>query len=502
MISKIDKETLVVLLLICNTVKQTKILFFFLLAFLFVFAVPVFAQLPPDSQGRAVNDVVTESIIPPYPYPTSVPSGNPIFGQDHSYSVVMRGNGEAVVTLKVTFSNVTTSSMNKVYLRVPKVEPREVMVYQIYKPEFCLRYLPNVLTPELPVDYYYNYYNNLNCEQWSSPDYFGGYLGDATFYKARTDYSGDTLTVYLPKSVRPDGSGSFFVYYRAFGYAKKNIVGAYNYTFETLKANESIRSMTVGISVDSDLFLKDAKGGVNYRFEEASLAPLSDAAYGVELRNPKVTSFVSQIGSGTVTKTASNLAALESYSVKGVYADRQIKLYGKEILWGLLVVVLFLAGCVFFVRAVYRRLQLRRSNVEAAAQAAKPRAKAGGGKAGMLTGQDYVKTGLVVAVVTFFSPLLMMAYTFALVLLTTSSNFIYFGSNYLGPILFIIILILSIAVYGVLLFFPALYVGLKRGLHWALATFLMTVFWTAFCVLIIVVMISVFNYNPRGPYLY
>src|SRR3990167_11539444 len=82
MISKIDKETLVVLLLICNTVKQTKILFFFLLAFLFVFAVPVFAQLPPDSQGRAVNDVVTESIIPPYPYPTSVPSGNPIFGQE------------------------------------------------------------------------------------------------------------------------------------------------------------------------------------------------------------------------------------------------------------------------------------------------------------------------------------------------------------------------------------------------------------------------------------
>ena len=447
--------------------------------FFTTFVSTVFAQLPPDESGKAVNDVVTESILPPHPYPT-LPS-NPIFGQDHSYSVVFRGNGEAVVTLKVIFTNTSSSVSNRIYLRVPKVEPKEILAYQIYKPETCIRYTdyPNRIapTPGYDIDY--------TCEEYNKADYYGGYFGDASYYKARTDYSGDTLTIYLPKSVRADSSGALFVYFRAFGYAKKDLIGGFNYTFETLKANESIRNLTVGISTDSELYLKDAKGEVNYRFDEASLAPLSEAQYGVALTNPKVTNFVSGIGRGTVTKTASNLASLESYTIKGVYADSKIKLYQKEIFYGLVVLLLLVAGFWFTTRFVYKRLHSMKLTKEEKTDKI----------------QDNFRSGVIIAAVTFFSPLLMVAYTFALILLSSSRMFNY-GYDYLGAVLFIIVVILSIAVYGVLLFFPALYVGLKKGLHWALATFLMTVFWVAFYVFVIVVILSIFGQNSRVPVIF
>ena len=436
--------------------------------------------------------------VPPYPYPTSSPTGNPIFGQDHSYSVVFRGNGEAVVTLKVAFSNTTSSALSRLYLRIPKVEPKEILAYQIYKTENCVRYLNNYLpSPSLQYDDTSTY-----CEQWNSVDHFSGYLGDASYYKARTDYNGDTLTIYLPKPVRANGSGSFFVYYRAFGYAKKNIIGAYNYAFETAKVNESIRALRIGISTDSDLFLKDATGVVNYRFEESDLAPLAASAYGVALSNPKVTNFVSQIGTGTVTKQATNLASLESYSVKGVFADRQIKLYGKEIFWVLALVVLVLGGGVFIVRFVLRRWHSMKMGGDVSEEPTREVRSKVSNKVGLLRNEDNVKTGIVVAAVTFFSPLLMVIYTLAVIFLSSSRIFSYYGygTNYLGPIVFIIVVILSIAIYGVLLFFPALYIGLRRGLHWALATFLMTVFWIALYVFVIVLVMALFG-NVRQPYI-
>lgn len=45
---------------------------------------------------------------------------NPVFGHDHSYSVTFRGNGEAVVNLRVLLTNTSDYPIDSYELRIPE----------------------------------------------------------------------------------------------------------------------------------------------------------------------------------------------------------------------------------------------------------------------------------------------------------------------------------------------------------------------------------------------
>lgn len=66
-----------------------------------------------------------------------------IFGQDHFYTVSLRGNGEAVVASRIIFSNVSEKATDTLVLRVPKVEPKDIIAFQLLREKSCLRYQPN-----------------------------------------------------------------------------------------------------------------------------------------------------------------------------------------------------------------------------------------------------------------------------------------------------------------------------------------------------------------------
>ena len=107
-------------------VKRILFLTIFSLAFVFTSRF-VLAQESSGSSGGSSSIQIAPDFLP---YPDQEPG---FLGQDHKYSVVFRGNGEAVVSVKIIFTNKSESNLNEIRLRIPKVEPKEVSVYQIIK---------------------------------------------------------------------------------------------------------------------------------------------------------------------------------------------------------------------------------------------------------------------------------------------------------------------------------------------------------------------------------
>lgn len=367
-----------------------------------------------------------------------------VLGQNHNYSVTFRGNGEAIVTARIVFMNNGDKPLTVTNLRVPKVDPKDIIAFQVFSEPQCIyyQYQKEALLPgRAPA----------LCETYQEPDYFGGWHGNAKYLKAEVGLRGDTVSVTLPKPVKPNASGSFILYYRAFGYAKKNLFGARDFTFETLKVEDRIQTLQVGIATDSDLVLRDTKGKVNYRFEESAIA-LKSAGTAAPLESAQLDQFVQQIGQGEIVKSASNLQPLDSYSVRGSYADSRVKLYAKEIIIGIVVSLAVLLGLIWGGKRLGAMMAKRGGAIPA--------------KTPALTFVGALSS-------SFLAALLMIVYTFILLFVRN-----YVSSLYgFGFLLTVLIALVSLGVYGMLLVVPAMIVGIKRGLLWGLATFGLTIFW-------------------------
>ena len=270
------------------------------------------------------------------------------------------------------------------------------------------------------------------------------------------------------------------------GYAKKNIFGTFNYTFETLKADDSVRTLKVGISTDSDLVLKNAEGEVEYRFDaDTTFSNLETAGVAMApQKSAAIDSYVSQIGYGKINKTASNLAALESYSVKGAYADSRWKLYAKKITIFVLVILTLLVVSGLVVRVVLRRLKKGKVTEGVV--------KSEGGEV-----PNKVTLGLIALGISFVSSLLTLFY----------SAFVYFIGTLIDDIvsyrytsIFVIFLvIISFAVYAVLILAPGIYFGVKKGVGWGIATIVMTILWLGFYLILAVMFVFFFGSGRNSP---
>lgn len=431
-----------------KVMKSFQAFFAFLLVFLL--APSIYAQetnsasKPAESSGSmaAPSDL---SILPPRQ------DNQGFLGQDHSYSVVFRGNGEAVVSLRVVLSNKGETPLSQVSLRVPKVQPNNVSVYQVIRDRVCSRYNQPVIDPLTRI-----YPTGpQTCAEYQDPDYFNYYYGTAKYQKAEVNYSGDTINVTLPVPIEPNKSGSYFVYYRASGYANKNILGGYGYMFESLKVDDDIRNLQVGISSDSDLILKGATGEVEYRFNESAADSLSKVSAGAPAANTAIDQFYNQIGQGRIIKTASSLAPLESYSVSGAFAKNTFALYAKEILIGLGVFLAVVMISILVGRFVMRSLAARDVVSKKDSTTAKSKS--------ML---------FVVAGISFISALMMLGYTGLLIVLFEFLSSSYYQFQMLAGLFLIII---SFCIYALLLFLPGVVLGFKRGLEWGVATVIGTV---------------------------
>jgi hypothetical protein len=376
--------------------------------------------------------VTGQSAIAPMPPDYIAPQQIPnIFGQDHYYSVSFRGNGEAVVSLKAILTNNSETPISKIDLRVPKINPTDIFAYQVVKEKYCIGGVREigVLGDVGEIK---------NCIQFQEPDYYQMW-GQAKYQKATSVYEGDTLSVMLPQPIKPGGSGSYLLYFRGFGFARKNLIGGFDYTFETLKVNDKIRNLTVGISTDSDLILRGQRSNVNYRFE---MAPMM-ADKGMAVPNAQFDSFYQQIGWGQINKTASNLMPLESYSTTGSYADANWKNYWKELVIGLI-------GLIGLIGIIG------------------------------LIGKLFAKNNFVLAgMIGFSAAAVISGYTFLLWFLTQNSSYSLgyreMAFSRFNLITGIFLAIISFAIYGLLLFLPGIVLGVKRGWAVGLTAFISTI---------------------------
>src|SRR3990167_7697476 len=91
-------------------------------------------QNPGIDQENSINGVKPQ-IYPVPPYRDNPPQ---VLGQDHAYSVTFRGNGEAVVSAKVVFTNLTDTPLSSISLRVPKVDAKDIIVFQVLRDKTCI----------------------------------------------------------------------------------------------------------------------------------------------------------------------------------------------------------------------------------------------------------------------------------------------------------------------------------------------------------------------------
>ena len=425
----------------------------FFLIFLFVVSL-----LVPNN----VSAITPQSFIVPDSQQIAFP------GQDQSYSVTFRGNGEAVVTARVVFVNDSGTPLSSLRLRTPRVDPKDILAFQVFREKICSRYQSaepkQVYTPPI-------------CLEYQDPDYFQSWYGNDKYQKTKTSLEADTINIALPQSIRPNASGSIILSFRAFGYAKKNIFGTYNFTFETLKTEDRIKALRVGVTTDSDIYLRGGKGKVDYRFEEG-MATLKSAEVSAPTANSQLDYYAQQIGQGEINKTASNLLPLDSYLVKGSFADSRLKLYAKEILIfsGIILVLLYL-----IIRATRKFFSSMKS----------------GHLRNTSVGSPSIDLFLVIGS-SFIASFLIIAYTLALV----------FGRTLLFSVLpyefsnlfYILLVLISIGIYGLLLFTPALILGLRKGVLWGLAAFGMTIFWLLVGGIVTFIILFLMNGRIYPPY--
>lgn len=473
--------------------------------------------------------------IPPLP-----PKQNTLpnfLGQVQNYSVILRGNGEAIVTGKITFANDTDREMNLYEILSPAYRTVEnFTAYQQIRLGICENYITRTKI-ELPYDQCAQYKTVQECDNsktWNSgcgyyycldrcaaaplpydindvcpqticdgyevPDYFSdNYYAGNEYHKLDVRHDHNLISLNLYKTIPPNGSGSIIFYYTQSQTARKNLFGAYDFTFETLKAEDRIRSLSVGISTDPDYFLKYAKGKIGYRTQETFSAI---ASKNLDLRtgaaSPQMDSYYSQIGYGQITKTATNLQANESYKIKGSYADAQWKLYAGEtirnIFLFILAAVVFIAAIRLVIKNIFRGL---------------PGITVASGKKSSSSQNTHP---LILSVCLSFASsiiilvsILIFIFLHRFPIIYGFSNSYYYSSDLLQPLLVIIITVIILCIDILALFLPSLFMWKKSGSNWGILTFIFNIAWFLLYLMISFLIVFLFSFrnvqqiNPIGP---
>lgn len=433
-------------------------IFFFAVFFLGLF------QLLPIAQSYAV---VIAPPIKPIPFPIRN-TNQTIFGEDQYYTVTFRGNGEAVVTMKAILTNTTDTPIYSINLHLPSnVTATDIAAYQVIAKPQCIQYNETLPTQSSPT----------TCLQYQQPDY--RYVPDDTTYqKIIVQQVNESIQLTLPTPLNANDTGSYLLIYRTFAITHKNIFGAYAFDFSSLKVDDPIHSLQIGITTDSDLYLKGAKATVQYNTSSMAMAALPKAADS-GIQNTELNAFYNQIGQGIITKTASSLAPMESYTVTGMYADIGIKLYGKEITLTVLGIVLFIV-IIFGIAVFFLKKGTKKAKEESRIH-------------------DNVIIFFVASAVSFASVFLAGCYTVGILLLSLSLNTNTYFYEINNMFIFLLISALSGAVYLFFLFVPTIIMTIKKGFIWGGVAFGLTIMWSFIAMIVIFGIAFLFLRNTTQP---
>lgn len=364
--------------------------------------------------------------------------GNLLFGQKHYYTVVFRGNGEAIVYAKLVVTNTGDQPMTDFSFEMPKATPSELSIFQMVLPDNCLQYDNSMAR---------------NCIRRGGQDYtqtsyyYNGNYSPAQYQQAKFDRAGDEYHFRLPIPLEPNQTNAFIIAYAAKGYVS-NSLGLMKFNFETFKVTSRIQEVKVSADVDSDLFLKGKRATVNYATSGISAElGLSGATATGLAASPQMDKVVNNIGnsSSPIVKEAKNLAPNESLTVKGEYSASKFRLYLGSVIWTIVIVLAIIFGLFFLIRFLKRRRALKATNNVAVTPTAAT------SKFAEIISFKNVMAGLVSA-----GGLFGVSYVLPII---TDSMGVYRSDTFTTLLLPVAVLIL----YVLLIFGPAIFMAIKGG---------------------------------------
>jgi hypothetical protein len=391
-----------------------------------------------------VGVVLAESVpapdmysIPPIPSDTS---NSLLFGQKHSYSVVFRGNGEAITYAKIVIPNREEQALSDFSFEIPNVEAYEMTMYQMKLPLECVRYDYNIQPNK--------------CLEYREPDYGQDYYyygsgQSAEYTKIKYTKTGNTYNLTLPNSVDPSKSTALIISYASKGYVD-NAFGLYKFNFETIRVNSRIQSTKVAVDVDSDLFIKGKQSSVNYN-ESAGTMPMAKLGDSSAISSRELDRVVSNIGSyGAIIKEGKSLAPNESFNVRGEYAKNWLRLYLNEII----ITILVIAAIIVLIYLISKYINSKPKNNSAKTDIAQDKTQNIVSKNSIhlfnLT-NVLISLGVVIVVIIV-----------SIILRVLNYNNVW-QSIYYDPTFSSLISLITTLLYALILLAPAIMVGLKKG---------------------------------------
>jgi len=360
-------------------------------------------------------------------------------GQTHNYYVLFRGNGEAVVTATIQFTNTSDNNQSTFQFETP-VAVSDMTVIQ-YSTNPCIGiYYDSMGHCQIPVDNMPVMIGTTDVQVGSSYAYYGQYI----YQRAKFTQDGNKYTVSLPIQVASDNAS-----YLLLGYTTKaftsGFLGGYSFNFQSLKVDSRISAMHIGIDVDEGLLLKYATNStVNYTTSAAAAAADTAVKSDVGVTNNTLDTIVGQVASsGMMSKDFKQLASKETANVSGDYASNVVRLFANEI--GMAAGALILAAAIIFV--VVKIYKKRNKNEAVKSEVGK-------------------KGGLVIADISlgFLSALAVTGFTVALFYLSSMTGFsLGYTSDYTPGM--VAVSVLSLFVYIILLLFVPILRGIRKG--WA-----------------------------------
>ena len=275
-------------------------------------------------------------------------AGDLIFGgQEHAYSVIFRGNGEAIVFGRLVFTNTGDQPQTELRLDAANVSVSEFVAYQQILPPSCIEYTPGSRSSR-------------TCVTYGEPDYAGGAVssGDSSQYQAVSyDNTEGEVVLKLPVPIAPDKSSAVILAYASRSYTDPHWGNYFTYDFETLTVEERVRHSSVTIDVASELFLKGDRSRVNYSedylMDDLAMGEVSDAA---SLSVGQLDTLSQRIGSsGSIYKTSSNLAAGDTLEVRGAYGPTWLRVHVSSFVWAFVIIAAVIAAAYGLGRAVKKR---------------------------------------------------------------------------------------------------------------------------------------------------
>lgn len=275
------------------------------------------------------------------------------FGQKHNYSVTFRGNGEAHVMARISFTNFSES-----ILRTLKFKTSDSF-YEVFA-------LQQILSKKCTKQVYNNETKSYDCQGYVKADYYNSNnnynyysqntAGTSEYHKLEFNETNREYEFKLLKPVMPNEQGAIFISYYTKDYVEAKAGGLFNFNFKSLKSPVRISEMNVAVDVGSELYMRGQTSTVNYNNS------INDTAFGLEaatsagFSNPTLDKASSQVGLvGVVKKQAKSLAPNEEFVVKGTYATSKLRLNLVRGIIFFLILIAVIVGVYFINKHVSKK---------------------------------------------------------------------------------------------------------------------------------------------------